>query len=434
MNIEMNVVEIIEKKIANKPLTNQEIKWVFESYLNQQIPDYQMSALLMAILFNGMSDQELFTYTEVLINSGKTIEYNDLDRRIDKHSTGGVGDKISLIISPILAALNVKVGKISGRGLGFTGGTIDKLESIPNIELELPLKTFVDLSQKEGIALISATDEFAPLDKILYALRDVTGTVSSLALIAASVMSKKLVANTKYLFIDLKCGNSAFLKNQDQAQELADILKRIATHFEREISIMISDMEQPLGNYVGNSLEVWEAIHILRDDLQNDAYVLAKEICTQVIAKIDKIDLNAAAKKVDQVITSKKAYKMFQKWIGNQKGNLKAFLEEDEFATKFQYVIKTPKSGYVSFKDSVNFGYGLIELGGGRKQKTDVVDSKVGFNILKKTNDRVEEYDELVSIYSNKELSEEFLQKIADIFVISEQPTDYKQVITTIAW
>ncbi len=430
----MNVVEIIEKKIANKPLTNQEIKWVFESYLNKQIPDYQMSALLMAILFNGMSDQELFTYTEVLVNSGKKIEYNDLERRVDKHSTGGVGDKISLIISPILAALNVKIGKISGRGLGFTGGTIDKLESIPNIKLELPLEKFVELSQKENIALISSTDEFAPLDKLLYALRDVTGTVSSEALIAASVMSKKLVANTKYIFIDLKCGSSAFLKTEQQAQNLAKILKRIATHFNREIFIMISDMEQPLGNYVGNSLEVWEAIHILRDNLKNDAYELAIEICAQILVKIDKIDLDTATKKVEQAITSKKAYEMFQKWIANQQGDLDAFLEEGEFSTKFQYVIKTPKSGYVSFKDSVNFGYGLIELGGGRKQKTDAIDAKVGFNILKKINDKVEKYDELVSVYSNKELSEEFLQKIADIFVISDDPKDYKQVIATITW
>ncbi len=430
----MNVVQIIEKKITNQPLSDQEIKWVFNSYLDKQIPDYQISALLMAILFNGLNDQELFSYTEVLINSGKTIEFNDLDRRVDKHSTGGVGDKISLIISPILASLGVKIGKISGRGLGFTGGTIDKLESIPNIQLELPLKSFVELSQTEGIALISSTDEFTPLDKLLYALRDVTGTVSSKELIAASVMSKKLVANTKYIFIDLKCGSSAFLKTQQEAEELAQILKRIATHFDREIFIMISDMEQPLGNYVGNSLEVWEAIHILRDDLQNDAYELAKEICTQVIAKIDKISLNEATVKVEQAISSKKAYQAFEKWIGAQQGDLNAFLKEDVFRTKFQYVIKTPKSGYVSFKDSVAFGYGLIELGGGRKLKTDILDYNVGFNILKKTNDKVEKYEELVSIYSNKELSEDYLQKIADIFVISSEPKDYKQVLKTITW
>ncbi len=424
----MKIVEIIEKKVNKKELTSKELEYAFYGYLKGDVKDYQMSSLLMAILLNGMTDDELFNYTNLLINSGEKINFSDNDKRVDKHSTGGIGDKISLLLSPLLAANDVHIAKISGRGLGFTGGTIDKLESIPNFNVNLSLEEFIDFSEKDGISLMNTSSKFAPLDKVIYALRDVTGTVSSKYLIAASIMSKKLLTNSKYIFIDLKCGAGAFFKTKEEAYEIADLFKKIASKFNRHLLIYITDMNAPLGNYVGNWLEVYEAIKILNNELDNNASKLAKKIASKLIAIINNIAEDEAYINVEESIKSGKALKKFDRWIKNQNG-LIDYKHLEKTSAKYQYIVKAPESGYVSYQDVIKIGYGLNELGGGRTFKEDVIDSQVGFEFKFEVNDYVDQYDEILIVYSNKELSPEFVEKIQSTIIINQEKIDYSIII-----
>ncbi len=424
----MKIVEIIEKKIKNQELNKQELSYAFNGYLNGDVKDYQMSSLLMAILLNGMTDEELFIYTELLINSGDKIVFNDNEKRVDKHSTGGIGDKVSLILSPILAANDIHIGKISGRGLGFTGGTIDKLESIEGFNVNLTLKQFISQSEQDGISLMNTSSKFAPLDKVIYALRDVTGTVSSKHLIAASIMSKKLLTNSKYIFIDLKCGDGAFFKIKKEADEIVELFKKIALKFERELIIFVTDMDAPLGNYVGNWLEVYESIELLKGKMDNNALKLAKKIASKLIAIIYDMEENKAYQQVEQSITSGKAFERFDKWIKNQNGIID-YDALEESSAKYQYIVKSPESGYVSYQNILKIGYGLNELGGGRMVKEDAIDAQVGFKFLFEVNDYVEQYEETLVIFSNKELSPEFVEKIESTIVINSEKVDYKLII-----
>ncbi len=430
----MNIIQLIEKKGNNFSLTEEELKFLFQEYQEKRMPDYQMSSLLMAIKINGLNEEELFIYTKILLDSGKTIIFNDLERRVDKHSTGGVGDKVSLLLAPILAANKINIGKLSGRGLGFTGGTIDKLESIPGFNVDLTLEEFVSNSQEHGISLIGATSEFAPLDKSIYALRDVTGTVGSLELIAASIMSKKLVTNSKYIFIDLKCGSAAFFKTKEEALKAAKLFKKIGLHFGRKIFVMISTMEQPLGNFIGNKLEVWEAIDILRNETKNDAFLLTKEIASYIIAEINKVSFEEANKLVDKVIEDQSAFNKFIEWIKIQGGEIEVFLKQKRINTKYIYPIKTSSEGYVSFQEVDKLGYAVVDLGGGRKQLHDKINYNVGIQVLKKTNDYVKKFDEIMLVYSDKELSTKFLNHLKSLIKIEQNKVPFEMVIETIVW
>ncbi len=423
----MNIVQIIEKKVSKKELTKEELEYAFLNYLNGNVKDYQISSLLMAILLNGMTDNELFIYTEILINSGKKIVFEDWEQRVDKHSTGGIGDKISLILSPILAANGIHIAKISGRGLGFTGGTIDKLESIEGFNVNLSIDQFINFSKNSGISLTSTTNDFSPLDKAIYALRDVTGTVSSVHLVAASIMSKKLLTNSKNIIIDLKCGEGAFFKTQAEAKIISDLFIKIANKFDRKIFIFISNMNAPLGNFVGNWLEVYEAKEILSGNLNNNhAFQLSKIIAIDIISEIKNISLDASQKLVEDSITSKKALDSFKTWIENQGGNFKKLISDPKKKTIFEYVIKAYDSGFVEFHNILNIGYGLIEIDGGRKTKDDSINPNVGFEFLVQSDDQIEKYSDIIKIYSDKELDSNFLEKIQDVILINKQKTNFK--------
>ena len=430
----MNVVQIIEKKISNKELTKDELSFFFDGYANNTIKDYQVSAFLMAIVFNGMTDSELFIYTQLLIDSGITVEFDDLDKRVDKHSTGGIGDKISLILSPVLAANGLTIGKISGRGLGFTGGTVDKLESIPGFRVSLTLEEFMKYSKEDGISLIGTSKDFAPLDKSLYALRDVTGTVGSKHLIAASIMSKKLLINTKYIYIDLKCGKGAFIKNVEQAKEITVLFKKIAKAFDREVFIIISNMDEPLGTFVGNHLEVYEAIEILKGNLKNDAFDLMLKTSSTLVSKIKGISSSEASEQIIESINNNSVFESFSKWIKNQGGDLDKFMDSGKKITKYEYIIKSSTDGYLFFEDVLKIGYGLIELGGGRKIKEDKINFGVGFEFLFKNNDYVSKYEEVIIVYSDDILSEEFLEKIRSSFSINKNKKEFNLILEEISW
>lgn len=432
----MNPVEIIIKKRNGQILTEDEIKFFVNGFLDGIIPDYQMSAFLMAIYFKGMNSDETVALTRVMLYSGEVLNLSHIDGlKVDKHSTGGVGDKTSLIIAPVAAAAGVKVPMISGRGLGHTGGTLDKLESIPGFRTDLSKDDFIKIVDKIGACLIGQTKEIAPADKKIYALRDVTGTVESMPLICASIMSKKLAEGINGLVLDVKTGNGAFMKSLEDSENLALNLKNISESFGVKTIAYITDMNQPLGNYVGNWLEVYESVKILRNEVHNEL----TELCHLLAGTM--IFLGGKSKDVDEgkmiskeLISNGKAYEKFLEIVENQSGDI-SFIENLEKYPEPEYRIevKSPRSGFISKMDTFAIGMLGIELGAGRMKYTDVIDPKAGFVFFKKIGDEVKQGDLLAEIRTDKDNSEYFIKKLLSSIEISDEnpeplPLVYKTI------
>jgi len=394
----MSMVDIINKKRLGYELSKQEIEKAFLGYDRGEIPDYQMSSLLMAICLKGMTDEEVLKLTEVLIKSGEKLDLSKVEGiTVDKHSTGGVGDKTTLIVGSIAASLGVKVPKMSGRGLGHTGGTIDKLESIPGFRVDLSEKEFMDQLNKVGFSVISQTAHLAPLDKKIYALRDVTGTVESIPLIASSIMSKKIASGADKIVLDVKVGSGALLKTQEDALEISRLMKKIGEHYEREVETMITYMDIPLGTCIGNALEILEVMKILSNEENNYLVALSKALAAKMVQLGLGIPIEEASRRVEESLKTGHAYEKFMEMIEAQGGNI-AELRVSGYTKD----ILSTKKGHIIGMDAYQFGKLSLELGGGRKTKEDKIDSKVGIFLKKKIGDDVEIGEVLCTLYTKE--------------------------------
>ena len=418
----MNIIDIITKKRLGKILSNEELKYVIDNYLNGNIKDYQVSSLLMAILLKGMTDKEIVNLTTHMLNSGEQLDLSTLGTVVDKHSTGGVGDKTTLIIAPIVASCGVNVAKMSGRGLGHTGGTIDKLESIPGFTVNLSTEDFFKQVNDIGIAVVSQTNNLVPADKKLYALRDVTGTVESLPLIASSIMSKKIASGAKKLVIDVKVGTGALIKNINDATKLAKLMKMIGKNHGIEVVCLITNMDIPLGKNIGNALEVEEAINILQNKEQGNLY----EVCVELSSYMVKLGLNVsyetAKAKVLKNLENGNAYNKFLEFIKYQNGRLNELPK-----AKNAYEIKALNSGYISNIDALSLGKLSMNLGAGRISLEDTIDYSAGIILNKTIGDKVEIGDKLMTLYTNKDLDENSLS--TDAFTIVKDKVENLDLI-----
>lgn len=428
----MNPIEIIIKKRNKKTLTNEEIEFFVQRYLSGEIPDYQMSAFLMTIFFNGMNNDETVALTRIMLNSGVVLDLSNIQGiKVDKHSTGGVGDKTSLIIAPIAAAAGVVVPMISGRSLGHTGGTLDKLESIPRFRTDLTIKEFISNLEKIGVALIGQTKEIAPADKRIYALRDVTGTVESIPLICSSIMSKKLAEGINGLVLDVKTGNGAFMKTLEDSELLAKSLKDISESFGVKTIAYITDMNQPLGNYVGNWLEVVESVKILRNEIHNELSELCHILAGTMIFLGGKASTIDEGKRVSQEMVSLgKAYEKFLDIVKEQNGDV-TFIENLEKYpnSKHRIPILAKKNGFISEINTYEIGMLGIELGAGRLKTTDSIDPKAGIIFYKKLSDEVRKGDLIAEIFTDKEELNYFEEKFYSLILIGEnRPNEYPLV------
>ena len=391
----MNIVEIINKKRLGNALSLEEIHYAVTEYVNKNIEDYQMSSLLMAICLNGMSEQEIFDLTDVMLNSGEKVDLSLLNGiKVDKHSTGGVGDKTTLILLPLVASCGVTAPKMSGRGLGFTGGTIDKLESIPGFRTNLERDEFINVVKEVGCSVVSQTGNLVPADKKIYALRDVTGTVESLPLIASSIMSKKLASGADKIVIDLKVGNGALMKNINDARKLASIMVSTGKKYNKETVCVLTDMNQPLGNAIGNSLEVQEAIDVLSNKGPKDIRNLIIVLGTLMTSMGLNISLEDANKKVLENLSNGNAFSKFKEMVNKQGGNLDALEVSDKVIS-----IKSKKTGFIKGIHTDELGEIVRKLGGGRYTKEDPINPKVGIVLSVKKGDYILEDEEILKVY-----------------------------------
>lgn len=419
----MTILDIIEKKKKKIELTREEIHYFIDGMLNKKIEDYQISSLLMAIVLNGMTMNEIVNLTDEMLNSGDKIDLSDIDGiKVDKHSTGGVGDKVTLILAPLLASLGIKIAKMSGRGLGHTGGTIDKLESIPGYNVELSRDEFIKQVNEIGVSVISQTGNICPADKKLYALRDVTGTVDSIPLIASSIMSKKLASGADVIFLDVKVGNGALMKSYDEAKELAQTMIEIGKRFNKVVICILTNMDEPLGLAIGNALEVKETIETLNGIGPLDTTELVIEIAALVVSKINNIDVEEARVLCLKNIHNGEAYKKFIEFVNAQHGDISKIKISNRVLS-----IKAPSTGYIKNIDALGLGEIARLIGAGRLTKEDVIDYSVGLELAVKVGDKVNVGDELIKVYINEKDIE--MNKILDCFTIVEEPTEKSKLI-----
>lgn len=395
----MNIIDIILKKKNKKELTEEEIKYVVEGFTNGSICDYQMSSLLMAITINDMTDNEVIYLTKYMMLSGNTIDLSFLNNVVDKHSTGGVGDKTTLIIAPIVAACSCKVAKMSGKGLGYTGGTIDKLESIPGFRTNLSKDEFIHEIEDIGMAITSQTDDVALADKKIYALRDVTGTTESIPLIASSIMSKKIASGSKKLVIDLKVGEGALVKDIESARRLGNLMIKIGKENGMEVICLLTNMNIPLGNNVGNSLEVLEAINTLYYNKESNLQKLCISLASYMVSLGRNISYEEANNMVLDAIRSKKAYNKFLEFVLYQHGDITKLPKSNKI-----YEIKSDTSGYLTDISSLEIAKLSMHLGAGRQNKDDKIDYSAGIIINKNINDYVNINDTILTLYTNKDV------------------------------
>lgn len=422
----MNILEIIEKKKKNQELSKEEIEWTIKNYLEKQIEDYQMSSLLMAITLNGMTEQETIDLTNTMLNSGEIIDLNPIEGiKVDKHSTGGVGDKTTIILAPLVASLGVKVAKMSGRGLGHTGGTIDKLESIPGFQTNMSLDQFINQVNQYGLAIVGQMKDLVPADKKLYALRDVTGTVDSIPLIASSIMSKKLASGADKIIIDVKVGDGALIKNKEDARKLARLMIKIGNSHQKEIICILTNMNQPLGYAIGNSLEIQESIDMLKGEGPLDLQEIVLTLGSYMVASALNISLIEAQQKLEENIKNGKAYQKFEELISLQQGNLKNM----EQAPKI-FSVKSPKEGFIQAIHTEKIGEIARKIGAGRYTKEDQINPKVGLTLSKKVGDPILVGEELVKVYLDQiDLS---IGEILSCFDIKEELETIEPVILEI--
>ena len=417
----MDILEIIEKKEKNEKLTKEELKYAVDGFLEGKIKDYQMSAFLTEIDLLGLSEEESIDLTNIMLNSGETIKL-DIKPLADKHSTGGVGDKTTLIVAPLVASLGVNVAKMSGRGLGHTGGTIDKLESIKGFRTELTLDEFKNQVKKIGIALVGQMGNLVPADKKIYALRDVTGTVDSIPLIASSVMSKKLASGADTIVIDLKVGGGALVENLDEAKELGNLMVKIGNMNGKNTACLLTNMDEPLGYAVGNSLEVLESIETLKGNGPEDLNELVIRLSSLMVSLSKNIPLEEATNQVKENLFNGKGYEKFKEWITAQGGDLKTL----ETAKNIKEIISNEK-GYIEKIDALKIGKLARVLGAGRLTKDDIINHKVGIVLNKKVGDEVNIGDKLLTIYyEDKEINE---KEVLDCFKINTNKVEKPKVI-----
>ncbi|CAI8921217.1 pyrimidine-nucleoside phosphorylase [Bacillus pseudomycoides] len=420
----MRMVDIIAKKRDGKELTTEEIQFFIKGYTDGSIPDYQVSALAMAIFFKDMSDRERADLTMAMVHSGETIDLSEIEGvKVDKHSTGGVGDTTTLVLGPLVAALDVPVAKMSGRGLGHTGGTIDKLEAVEGFHVEITKEQFIELVNRDKIAIIGQTGNLTPADKKIYALRDVTGTVNSIPLIASSIMSKKIAAGADAIVLDVKTGAGAFMKTEEDAKELAHAMVRIGNNVGRQTMAVISDMSQPLGFAIGNALEVQEAIDTLKGEGPEDLTELVLVLGSQMVVLGKKANtLEEAREMLKEVMKNGKAIEKFKEFLSNQGGD-SSIVDHPEKLPQAKYVIDVPAktSGVVSNIVADEIGIAAMLLGAGRATKEDEIDLAVGLMLRKKVGEAVKEGEPLVTIYANRENVEDVKAKIYENISVSEK-------------
>ena len=401
----MRTYDIIKQKRDGYPLTKEQIDFFIKGYTNGEIPDYQASALLMAIYYKGMTVEETTNLTLAIRDSGERLSFEGIDGvRVDKHSTGGVGDKTSLIVAPIVASLGVKVAKMSGRGLGHTGGTIDKLESIPGYKTSLPLNEFKDIVNKVGLSIVGQSAELAPADKKLYALRDVTATVDSMPLIASSIMGKKLCADDDCIVLDVKTGSGSFMKTLEDSKALASLMVEIGKKAGKKMMALITDMSSPLGNAIGNSLEVVEAIETLKGNGPSDLTTVCIELASNMLYLAGKGSKEECVNMCKQAINSGKALETFCKSVKLHGGDESYILNPQKFTkAKYNKDIISEKSGYITEIDAEGYGLASLTLGAGRNTKEDSIDYSAGIIINKKLGDYVKQGEILATMYASSE-------------------------------
>ena len=421
----MDILDIIAKKRDKKVLSRDEIHYFIKNYVSGEIKDYQASALLMAIYLNGMNNQEISDLTDEMKNSGDTLDLSDIPGiKVDKHSTGGVGDKVSLILGPMIASLGAKLAKMSGRGLGHTGGTLDKLESIPGCRINLTEEEFKNQVRTIGISIIGQNEDLDPADKKLYALRDVTGTVSCMPLIASSIMSKKIASGAKTILLDVKYGQGAFMKTREEAVQLANMMIEIGRKCHKDTRAIISDMNQPLGNTIGNTLEVIEAIETLQDNGPADLKQLCLEIASEMLLQSKLYDRKEkAVSALKKVLENGEAFTKFKEVVKAQGGDV-SYIENPERFKLGNVMIKltSRKTGYIRLLNAKALGLAVMKLGGGRLHKDDVIDHEAGIVLHKKTGDLVQKDEVLMDVYANKNIDQEIVNQLYEAVDI----VDYK--------
>lgn len=428
----MRMTDIIEHKKQGLKLTKEEIEFFVREYTKGDIPDYQAAALAMAVYFNKMDNEETADLTLAMAHSGDMLDLSEFgNSTVDKHSSGGVGDKITLIVAPIACAAGCTVAKMSGRGLGFTGGTIDKLEAIPGFSTAMAPKEFKEKAKNIGLVIAGQTGNMAPCDKKLYALRDVTATVDCMPLIASSIMSKKLAAGAKNIVLDVKCGDGAFMKNLDDASKLANEMVSIGKRCGRNVTALITDMTSPLGYAVGNSLEVQEAIKVLKGENIPRLTPLCISLAANMISLTKGIELSEAQKQVTNIINSGKALDKFKEMVKSQGGDTSFIEDESKFEfDKCKFEIKAENDGYITKINAEKIGETCVLLGAGRNVKTDAIDSLAGIMLSVKINDYICKNDTVMTLYSNDENKLKEAIKLANAsFVIGNEKAEEKNII-----
>lgn len=428
----MRFYDLITKKKHGEELTEEEIFFLGRSYVGGEIPDYQMSAFLMAVCWRGMTDREASLLTAAIAESGDTVDLSMFgDRSVDKHSTGGVGDKTTMIVTPIVASLGGCVAKMSGRGLGHTGGTIDKLESIPGFRTSLSREEFISTVESVGVAVIGQSGNLAPLDKKLYALRDVTATVDSVPLITSSVMGKKLAAGSHSIVLDVKYGSGSFMKSPEDATELAEKMVAIGYDRGRQVSALITSMDTPLGHAVGNNLEVKEAIKTLKGEGAADLTEVCLCLATEMIALSMKLDRATARKMCEGAITDGSALKKLEEWIAAQGGDAEYIRHPELFpVTKHAYEVKATRDGYICSMNTEEIGICASALGAGRVSKDDVIDHAAGIIIRRKVGDKVAAGETIATLYTNRDgVSEEIAERYIKAITVSDTAPELCPVV-----
>ena len=432
----MRMIDIIEKKRDGMSLTREEIEFFVNGYTRGEVPDYQASSLAMAIFFQDMNDEERATLTMSMVNSGERIDLSDINGiKVDKHSTGGVGDTTTLVLAPLVAAVGVPVAKMSGRGLGHTGGTIDKLESVKGFNVEISEKDFIKLVNDNQVAVIGQSGNLTPADKKLYALRDVTGTVNSIPLIASSIMSKKIAAGADAIVLDVKTGSGAFMKTLDDAEALAHAMVRIGNNVGRNTMAIISDMSQPLGNAVGNALELKEAIATLKGNGPKDLTELVLTLGSQMVVLAEQAEsLDEARQMLVDAIKTGKALNKFKTFLSNQGGDDSIVDSPEKLpSAKYQVEFKAKKDGFITEIIANEIGVASMMLGAGRQTKEDVIDLGVGIVLNKKVGEHVEKGENILTIHTNTKKIDDILNKLDNSITIEskgEAPTLIHKIIT----
>lgn len=432
----MRMIDIIEKKRDGKSLTKEEIEFFVNGYTHGEVPDYQASSLAMAIFFQDMNDEERAALTMSMVNSGEKIDLSDINGiKVDKHSTGGVGDTTTLVLAPLVAAVGVPVAKMSGRGLGHTGGTIDKLESVKGFNVEISEKDFIKLVNDNQVAVIGQSGNLTPADKKLYALRDVTGTVNSIPLIASSIMSKKIAAGADAIVLDVKTGSGAFMKTLDDAEVLAHAMVRIGNNVGRNTMAIISDMSQPLGNAIGNALELKEAIATLKGNGPKDLTELVLTLGSQMVVLAEQAtSLDEARQMLIDAIKTGKALNKFKTFLSNQGGDDSIVDSPEKLpSAKYQVEFKAKKDGYITEIIANEIGVASMMLGAGRQTKEDVIDLGVGIVLNKKVGEHVEKGENILTIHTNTKEIDDILYKLDNSITIEskgEAPTLIHKIIT----